>query len=910
MFSSTQVRTAPALTREARSEPSERPTPEQSLAALAAYRRDVILEAVAKSARELLRSQDLRQSLPKVLELIGTAAEVDRVHIFELDPAASVDQGRILKHHRWSPPKVGTPRLFRDAKGVSMVDIGLGSWVPRLARGEIIAGQVRNFEESVRGFFEMGGLKSTVCVPILVNECWWGFIGFDDCQNEREWSPAEIDTLATLAELVGAAVAHAGRLQTLADANRIVENSPTVLFRLGPQAPYPLSFLSQNVGRYGYGAADLLANPSLWPRLIADQDLAAVVAVIESVATGEVETARVEFRLVKPDGSHVWFDAEGRALHSADGRLIAIEGIATDVTERKRSESELSYSHILLTTAIESSPDAILVVDEAGTIVMFNQHFIELWDIPPELVRTGIDEPVLKTVASRMPDESEFLAGVRFLYNHPDAQGHEELQLKDGRVVERHSGSLYDTQRKYLGRVWFFRDITEKKRAAEKIEALARTDVLTGLANRAAFLDRLNLEFARAKRGGNGFAVLYLDLDRFKDVNDTLGHPVGDELLQAVAVRLKGCVRTTDMVARFGGDEFAVLLDDMMDLGSAELLAVNIGAALAGPFTLGGNRVQTTASIGIVPYRGDIDGADAMMTKADLALYRAKDEGGNQFRFHAAELDRQVQERVAIRQDLRQAIDRHELELFYQPQVNLASGRIEGMEALLRWRHPTRGLMLPSAFIPIAETTGCILQIGSWVIEQACRQMQAWRKRSIALPLLAVNLSAAQFKLAPNLDEVVAENLATYAIAPDQLELELTESVLLETTVKHAEALERVRRLGVRLSIDDFGTGYSSLDYLRSFCVRRLKIDRRFIEHVTTNSDDAIIVRATIGLAHALGIEVIAEGVETTEQRAFLLSAGCTLAQGYLLGMPMPADRAGELLQAKLGVNRAASEQA
>jgi diguanylate cyclase (GGDEF)-like protein len=502
-------------------------------------------------------------------------------------------------------------------------------------------------------------------------------------------------------------------------------------------------------------------------------------------------------------------------------------------------------------------------------------------------------------------DEGGFLARVRYLYDHPDAHAHEELELKNGRVVDRHSAPLYDAQRKYLGRIWFFRDITEKKRAAAKIEALARTDLLTGLANRAAFLDRLNLEFARAKRGSKDFAVLYLDLDRFKDVNDTLGHPIGDELLRAVADRLRRCVRETDMVARFGGDEFAVLQDASGDAGNVELLATKIGAALADPFTISGNQVHTTASIGIVPYNKDIDGADAMMTKADLALYRAKDEGRNQFRFHVAELDRQVQERVTIREDLRRALDRDELELFYQPQVDLSSGKIAGMEALIRWRHPTRGLLLPSAFIPIAETTGSILQIGNWVIEAACRQMQAWRQSGIALPLMAVNLSGAQFKLAPNLDEVVAATLSKYGIAPEQLELELTETVLLETSTKHAEALERVRRLGVRLAIDDFGTGYSSLDYLRTFHVSRLKIDRRFIEHVATNPDDATIVRATIGLAHELGIEVIAEGVETAEQQAFLLSARCRLAQGFRLGKPMPADRAGDLLRANLSQSAA-----
>ena len=350
-------------------------------------------------------------------------------------------------------------------------------------------------------------------------------------------------------------------------------------------------------------------------------------------------------------------------------RLVAIEGILTDITERKRAESELSFSHNLLTTAIENSPDAILVVDASDRVTMFNRHFVELWNIPPEFVHAGIDKPILKNVASRMKNESEFVTRVRYLYDHPEIQSHEEIEAADGRVIERHSSSLYDAQRNYLGRIWFFRDITEKKRAAEKIAALARTDSLTGLANRAAFLERLNLEFARAKRGGNQFAVHYLDLDHFKDVNDTLGHPVGDKLLQAVADRLKACVRETDMVARFGGDEFAVLQDDIDNTGNIETLATKIGEVVAAPFDIDGNQIHTTASIGIVPYRGDIAGVDAMMMKADLALYRAKNEGRNQFRFHVAELDEQTRQRMIIGEELRHAIERGEFELFYQPQV-------------------------------------------------------------------------------------------------------------------------------------------------------------------------------------------------------------------------------------------------
>jgi len=868
-----------------------------ALAVLDAHRRDKLLEAVAIAAKELLRSSDLGISLPKVIEQIGQATGVDRAHIFLIDAAGG--DGGILQHHVWTVPGIASPPEFQNAK-TPMADVGLKSWIPRLERGETIVGHIRDFDDAARALFDLGGVKSTLCVPVSADGQWLGMICFDDCHSERDWSAAEIDTIKTVAELVGASVARTARLQTLADANRIVENSPTILYRLSPQNPFPLIYLSQNVRQYGYEADDLLASPSGWMPYIDSEHHAAIAADIKSIIEGKAEHTLIEFRLKKADGSHAWLEGRGYAVRDEARRLVAIEGILTDITERKRSESERSFSHILLTTAIESSPDAVIAVDASNRIIIFNQHFVELWDIPPEIVHAGADAPVLKIVASRMKNESEFLARVHYLYDHPEIQNHEELEAKDGRIIERHSGSLYDPQRQYLGRVWFFRDITEKKRAAEKITTMARTDSLTGLPNRAAFLERLNLEFARTKRGGSQFAVHYLDLDHFKDVNDTLGHPVGDGLLCAVAERLKACVRETDMVARFGGDEFAVLQDDIADTGSVETLAAKIGEVIAAPYAIEGNQVSTSASIGIVPCCSDIATVDAMMMKADLALYRAKNEGRNQFRFHVAELDEQTRERMIIGEELRHAIARGELELFYQPQVELKSGWIVGLEALIRWNHPKRGLLLPAAFIPIAETSGSIVPIGEWVIEQACRQIKAWSDLNIAPPIIAVNLSGAQFKLASQLDQVVTENLARYNIAAERLELELTESVLIETTQRHGQAFKRLRQIGVRLAIDDFGTGYSSLDYLRAFRVSRLKIDQRFIKDVTTSADDAAITRAAIGLAHELGIEVVAEGVETAEQRDFLLAAGCKVAQGYYFGRPVPAGAASDLLRQNL----------
>jgi diguanylate cyclase (GGDEF)-like protein/PAS domain S-box-containing protein len=737
-------------------------------ATVSAHRHEAILEAVAVSAKELLRSSDLQQSLPRVIEWLGQATGVDRVHIIEIDNGAPTEHSPVAQHYVWSAPGISPSINLQELKD-PMADVGLASWVPKLAQGETIIGNAHDFEPTARILFEIGDVKSLIAVPVFVDGQWWGLIAFDDCRIERHWGPAEIGTFKTMAELIGGAVARTSHLKQLADANLIIESSPTILYRLGPQAPFPLTYISQNMRQYGYDANELLAKPDDWPRLIESEDLPPLIANINLLVNGKFNHVQMDFRLKKPDGSSVWFDGEGYALRDTAGKLTAIEGILTDVTDRKRK--------------------------------------------------------------------------------------------------------------------------------ADEIAALAHTDALTGLPNRAAFLERLALEFARAKRGGNSFAVHYLDLDSFKGINDTLGHPMGDKLLQAVGERLKRCIRETDMVARFGGDEFAVLQDDISDVTNIEALAAKIGEAVARPYRLGGNQLTTSASIGIVPYRADIAGADAMMMKADLALYRAKNEGRNQFCFHVAELDDETHERMVISEDLRHAVERGEFELYYQPQVALQSGSIVGMEALIRWNHPRRSLLLPANFIPIAETTGSIVGIGEWVITQTCRQIKEWSEHGIAPPVVAVNLSGAQFKLASQIDQIIIGNLTRYKVAADRLELEFTESVLIETARRHGETFKRLKQAGVRFAIDDFGTGYSSLDYLRSFHFNRLKIDQRFVENITTSADDAAIVRATIGLAQELGMEVMAEGVETADQRDFLIAAGCKFGQGFYFGRPMAAPAAGERLR-------------
>ncbi len=449
-----------------------------------------------------------------------------------------------------------------------------------------------------------------------------------------------------------------------------------------------------------------------------------------------------------------------------------------------------------------------------------------------------------------------------------------------------------------LAYMWVCQRHTQRLELANRrILQLAETDNLTALANRRAFMQRLKMAFAASRRGAPPFAVLYLDIDDFKDVNDTLGHAMGDELLKEVVTRLKRVTRQEDLVSRFGGDEFAILVLSANDPTEAGALAARVGEALAQPFVIEGHKLSVTSSIGIALFSREIAGPEAMMVQADLALYGAKDEGRNCYRFHSQELDRQVHERVRVAEELRMALEEGEFELYYQPQVELATGRITGVEALVRWNHSTRGLLTPASFIPIAERTGVIALLGDWILNEACRQLKTWHAEGIAPPVLAVNVSGVQLKSGSELEREIETCLVRWNVNPSDIEFEITESVLMEATQRNANMLENLRRLGTRIAIDDFGTGYSSLKYLTTYPVNRLKLAQEFVFRVTVDYRNAAVVRAAIRLAHELGLDVIAEGVETEAQMRFLIGAGCEEAQGYYFSRPVPADRATALLR-------------
>ncbi len=436
----------------------------------------------------------------------------------------------------------------------------------------------------------------------------------------------------------------------------------------------------------------------------------------------------------------------------------------------------------------------------------------------------------------------------------------------------------------------------ERKKSDLRLSYLAQYDPLTGIPNRQFFNDQLTRATARARRDGRKVTLLFLDLDEFKVVNDTLGHDTGDRLLKEVADRIRRTVRTGDVVARLGGDEFAVLLEGLSGPREVEAVATGLLDIVSRPYHIAERQLTITTSIGITMYPNDNADTQMLLKNADIAMYRAKDLGKNTYQFYSADMSARAFERLTLESSLRHAIERNEFRLYYQPQIDTASGAILGVEALLRWQHPDFGLVAPAEFIPLLEETGLIVPAGDWVLHTACEQLRAWHVAGWPRLRMAVNLSPRQFQ-ATGLAETVKRGLFTLGCDPGLLELELTESVLLRHTAATLETLEALHALGVRMAIDDFGTGYSSLSYLRRYSIDTLKIDRSFVHDVPGDADDSALASAIIVLAQSLKLDVIAEGVETEAQRDFLRERGCHQMQGYLFSRPLPAGDITPLLE-------------
>jgi diguanylate cyclase (GGDEF)-like protein/PAS domain S-box-containing protein len=641
-----------------------------------------------------------------------------------------------------------------------------------------------------------------------------------------------------------------------------------------------------------FGVDPATFKPS-WDGLFArmhPEDRAVVERLYSEAAAGR-SALEIDHRIVLDGGGIKAVHESGRFVLSPEGRPDVAVGTIQDITERKNAENKFEFTSVLLTAEMEASPDGILVVDAEGDIVSCNERFSDMWQILPEDIEARKDQPVLAKVVAAMKDPSKFLARVQYLYAHPLESSHDELSTTTGKSIDRYTVGLHSPTGEYLGRVWFFHDVTEYREAAERVLHVARHDGLTGLVNRSVFVEALKRLIAQGERGERLFAVIYLDLDHFKDVNDTLGHPVGDELLRLVADRLRDQTRQTDIIARFGGDEFAVIAADIGEADDAAVLADKLLAAMRDPFSVQGIGIHSSASIGIDLYGPRALDAETLLSHADMALYRAKADGRGVYRFFTDAMDADVRLRVTLGAELRSAIDSAQFFLLYQLQVVADSGRITGVESLIRWRHPKRGVLGPDFFIPLAEKIGIIGELDHWVLWEACRQAKAWLDDGIAPIRISVNLSAQEFRTPIALENDIVAALAQTGLPAKWLELELTETVLMDASREHNDLLVRLRESGISVAIDDFGTGYSSLDYLRRFPVDRIKIAQNFVKDLETTPGNAAIVRATIGLARELDIIVIAEGVETGQQLELLKGWGCAEIQGYYFAKPLdPVD--------------------
>ncbi|MFZ5621946.1 MAG: EAL domain-containing protein [Pseudomonadota bacterium] len=589
------------------------------------------------------------------------------------------------------------------------------------------------------------------------------------------------------------------------------------------------------------------------------------------------------------DGTRRLIEWNNAVLHDDGGQAEFVVSIGIDVTEKSSADAALKESAKRLNEAQRIAQVGSWTLDLINGELSWSDETFRLFEV--DKTRFGASyEAFLDAVH---PDDREWVhkAYTDALAKREPYEITHRLRMPDGRVkwVNERCETQFDAQGRPLRSSGTVQDITERKLAEAEIRRLAYHDALTGLLNRFSLQGQLDQALAMAHRERRALAVLFLDLDRFKIINDTMGHAIGDALLKEVAHRLRDNVRDSDIVARLGGDEFVVVLTELDEIAAAARVADKLLHALAASYRIGENHLHSTASIGLAVYPNDGEDGETLMKEADTAMYHAKSLGRNNVQFFTAELNDAAVKRLTLERDLRTAVESGQLELHYQPQLDSRDGRVVGVEALVRWRHPHEGLIPPEVFIPIAEETDLILSLGEWVLNEACGQLRRWRDMGLRDVTMAVNLSAHQL-YSPVLLTQVAQALSAHGLEGSDLELEITESVAMRDPDAGISRIRALRNLGVRLSIDDFGTGYSSLSYLKLLPIHTLKLDRSFVHDIEADLNDVAICTATIALAHNLGLAVIAEGVETEAQRDLLVSHHCDFMQGFLFSRPLQAD--------------------
>lgn len=892
-------------------------------------KRDNYLSALVQIQKFLLTLNDELNCYSKILRILGEISNSSRVYIFKV-ARNEISQLIIDKLVEWRNNEFNRQNNNLELPNI-FNEIFFSRWKNLLQQNEIVVGMSSDFPASERAVLEARGILSILVLPIIVKGNLFGFIGFEHDEEKHYWQRSEVDFLRVTATAICLAEE---RRQAEEGFNRLATILDATTDFVGTADRQRRTLYINQAGRRFLGIdiqEDIsnLASTNFYPqwakKIILEEGIPS--AISNGVWSGEIA-------IFNSDGQEVPIEQLIIAHKSKDGKIDCFSTIGRDISEskqaeqkirelntklefliqertfelrktlstlqsevaeRKRAEQELESLLSLQNATLEATVDGILAIDRNGSITSYNQKFIQMWHIPKNIAATLNRETALYFLVDQIKNPDDFMARIEEINAQADAEYCDILEFKDGRIFERYCQPQRIGE-EIVGRVWIFRDITERQMAENTIRYQALHDLLTDLPNRILFNERLSHALTEAYENQGMLAVMFLDLDRFKTINDTLGHAFGDQLLQVVAERLTGCLWQHDTVARWGGDEFTLLLPQIRCAEDAERIAQRILSTLKQPIDMGDRHLHISGSIGIACYPQDGEDAETLLRNADVALYRAKEEGRHNYQFYRETMNSQASELLTLENELHQALEKGEFVVHYQPQVSTTTGKITQMEALVRWRHSELGLISPAKFIPLAEENGLIVPIGEWVLRTACAQTKAWQDAGLTPLTIAVNLSARQFQQ-PNLLEMVERILAETGLEPHFLELEITESVAMQDVEFSREILRSLHNMGVLISMDDFGTGYSSLSYLKKFPLHKLKIDQSFVRDLTTDPNDAAIINAIAALGKELNLEMVAEGVETEEQKNILLSLQCEYMQGYLFSRPLSSEDATRFLQ-------------